>query len=139
MLANERYAFELDHIRGVYPLNDITWIPGIPEFILGIINVRGEIISINDLKKFFDLPDQDQTSDNHVIILTSKHMEFGILADAIIGVTKIEEKRIQPSLPTLSGIRAQFLKGVTGDGIVILDALKILEDKKMNINIEGGK
>ena len=66
-----------------------------------------------------------------MIILQSDEMEFGILADEILGTTQISESAIQTSLPTLTGVRADYLKGVTGDRIVILDGEKLLTDEKM--------
>ncbi len=131
MLAHERYALELTHIREVYPLKDLTPLPGTPDFVLGIINIRGQILSIIDIKRFFDLPEKGLTNLNQVIILQSEEMEFGILADEILGTKSIPASTIQDSLPTLTGIRAEYLKGVTGDRVVILDGKKIVSDEKM--------
>ena len=132
-LVHETYGIELEHIRAVYPLKEMTFIPGAPDFIPGIINVRGEIISIVDFKKIFDLPMGEPSRHIQVIILHSKEIEFGIQTDQVLGVKEIPESDIQPSLPTLTGIRLQYLKGVTGDGMVILDGKKILSDKTMLI------
>ena len=131
MLAHERYALELTHIREVYPLKELTPLPGTPDFVLGIINVRGQILSIVDIKRFFDLPEKGLTNLNQVIILQSEEMEFGILADEILGTKSIPASAIQASLPTLTGIRAEYLKGVTGDRVVILNGEKIVSDEKM--------
>lgn len=134
-IAHETYALELNRIRIIHPFKTLTFIPGTPDFIRGVINLRGEIISVVDLKVFFDLPDQDFTNLSQVIILSSDDMEFGILADAVLGVAEISKNDIQPSLPTLTGIRADYLKGVTGNGIVVLDVEKLLTDEKMCINL----
>jgi len=131
MLAHERYALELTHIREVYPLKELTPLPGTPDFVLGIINIRGQILSIIDIKRFFDLPEKGLTNLNQVIILQSDEMEFGILADEILGTRLIPASVIQSSLPTLTGIRAEYLKGVTGDRVVILDGEKIVSDEKI--------
>ena len=136
MLAHERYALELTYIREVHPLKEFTPLPGTPPFVLGIINFRGEIISIIDLKKIFELPDQGLTDLNRVIILNSGEMEFGILADTILGVNTIPTGTIQPTLPTLTGVRAEYLKGITGDRVVVLDGGKILSDPKMVVQID---
>ena len=56
LLAYERYAIESHWVREVHPLKEITPLPGTPAFVLGIINVRGRIVSVVDLKAFFDLP-----------------------------------------------------------------------------------
>ena len=131
MLAHERYDLELTHIREVYPLKELTPLPGTPDFVLGIINVRGQILSIVDIKRFFELPEKGLTNLNQVIILQSDEMEFGILADEILGTKSIPASAIQASLPTLTGIRAEYLKGVTGDRVVILDGEKLLADEKI--------
>ncbi|MDA3895497.1 MAG: chemotaxis protein CheW [Desulfobacteraceae bacterium] len=134
-IAHEIYAIELKRIRVIHPLKALTFIPGTPDFIRGVINLRGEIISVVDLKVFFDLPDQDFTNLSQVIILSSDEMEFGILADEVLGVAELSKKDIRPSLPTLTGIRADYLMGVTGNSIVVLDVEKLLTDKKMVINL----
>lgn len=136
-LAHETYGIELAHIRFIHPLKELTFIPGAPDFILGIINIRGEIISIVDFKKIFDLPIGEPSRYIQVIILRSQEIEFGIRTDEVVGVREIRESDIQPSLPTLTGIRLQYLKGVTGDGMVILDGEKILSDKNMMIHKEA--
>ncbi|MBL0713028.1 MAG: purine-binding chemotaxis protein CheW [Desulfosarcina sp.] len=130
-LAHERYALELTHIREVHPLKELTPLPGAPDFVLGIVNIRGRILSVIDIKRFFDLPEKGLTDLNQVIILQSDEMEFGILADEILGTSSIPASNIQASLPTLTGIRAEYLKGVTGDRLVILDADRLLSDEKI--------
>src|SRR5882724_8355786 len=67
-LATERYALETRHVQGVHPLRELTPLPCTPPFLLGIVNVRGRILPVLDLKKFFDLPEKGLT-DLHRIIL----------------------------------------------------------------------
>jgi purine-binding chemotaxis protein CheW len=129
MLARERYAIETHYVREVYPLENLTPLPCTPAFVLGIVNLRGEILSVIDIKKFFDLPEKGLTDLNKVIVLQSGNMLFGILADAIAGVRRIPVADIQPSLPTLTGIREEYLRGVTPERTVVLDAEKLLTDE----------
>ena len=68
---------------------------------------------------------------NKVIVLQSDTMVFGILADTILGVCRVPVSEIQPSLPTLTGIREKYLKGVTRERTVLLDAEKLLADEKI--------
>jgi purine-binding chemotaxis protein CheW len=138
LLAHEVYGVELRYVREVYPLKELTPIPGTPPFVLGIVNIRGEILSVIDIKKFFDLPEKGLTDLNKVIILHSPEIEFGILADSILGVRNILLSDIQPSLPTLTGIREEYLKGVTKDRGIVLDAERLLSDKGIIVN-EGMK
>jgi purine-binding chemotaxis protein CheW len=131
LLAYERYALESSFVREVYPLKELTPLPGAPSFVLGIINVRGRIVSVIDLKKFFDLPEKGLTDLNRVIIVSDGQMEFGLLADAVPGVRRIPLAEIQPPLPTLTGIRLAYLKGVTSQRLVVLDAAKLLTDPRV--------
>jgi purine-binding chemotaxis protein CheW len=109
-------------------MRELTPVPGTPPFVLGIINVRGQILSVIDIKKFFELPEKGLTEVDAVIIIYNDKMEFGILADKVIGTLSIMMRDIQPSIPGFTGIRAQYLKGVTGDRMAILDAAKLLSD-----------
>jgi len=133
-LAHERYAVASEHVREVYPLEELTPLPCTPPFVLGIVNLRGEILSVIDIKKFFDLPEKGLTDLNKVIVLESANMVFGIVADVIGGVRRISRAGIQPSLPTLTGIREDYLQGVTAERVVILDAEKLLNDEKLIVN-----
>ena len=134
IVAHERYAFESAYVREIYPLNELTPLPCTPPFVLGIVNVRGQILSVIDIKKFFDLPDKGLTDLNKVIVLRSESMEFGVLADLIAGTRAVPVRELQPSLPTLTGIREEYLRGVTADRTVILDAGKLLSDKKIVVH-----
>jgi purine-binding chemotaxis protein CheW len=136
ILSNEHYAIELNYIREVYPLKDLTSLPCTPSFVSGIINVRSQIVSIIDLKKFFDLPEHDLDAKKRVIILHNNQIEFGILADQIKGVLSIPINNIQMSMLTLQGIGSEYIKGVTEQRIVILDAEKILSDARIIVHEE---
>ena len=137
LLADERYAIESSFVHEVYSLQELTPLPGTPLFVAGIINVRGQIVSVVDLKKFFDLPAKGLTDLNRVIILSDGHMQFGLLADAVAGVRRIPLLEMQPPLPTLTGIRQEYLQGVTGQRLVILDAAKILADPRVIVREEA--
>jgi len=136
LLADERYGLESSFVREVYPLKDLTPVPCTPPFVLGIINVRGQILSVIDLKKLFDLPEKGLTDLNKVIIVRAGQMELGILADRILGVRSIPLAEVQPTLPTLIGIRAEYLTGVTSERLVILDVGKMLSEGKMIVHEE---
>jgi len=134
LLAGETYAIELRYVREVYPLTDFTPVPCTPAFVLGIVNVRGQILSVIDLRYLFELPRIGLTELNKIIILCSRDMELGILADAVLGVQDISRDRIQPDLPTLTGIRHAYLEGVTPDRWVVLDGGRLLSDKALIVN-----
>jgi purine-binding chemotaxis protein CheW len=135
-LAQERYAIETRYVREVYPLKDLTPLPCTPPFVLGIVNVRGRILPVFDLKKFFDLPDQGLTDLHRIILIEGNEMELGLLADVTVGVRSIPADSLQPSLPTLTGIRSEYLKGVTVERLVVLDVARILADPRIIVHEE---
>ncbi len=134
LVATERYGIESHHVREVYPVRDLTALPCVPPYVLGVINMRGRIVSVIDVKKLFELPDKGLTDLNKAIIVRLGEMELGILADAVVGMRRIAMQDLQPSLPTLTEIRVEYLRGVTGDRLVILDAEKILSDPKLVVD-----
>ncbi|MBI5328904.1 MAG: purine-binding chemotaxis protein CheW [Deltaproteobacteria bacterium] len=134
VLAHERYAIASQYVREVYPLVELTPIPCTPAFVLGIINVRGRILSVIDIKRFFDLPEKGLTDLNKVIILHSDDMDIGILADAVLGTHNVRLSELQAALPTLTGIREQYLKGVTKERVVVMDAARLLSDKNIIVH-----
>jgi len=135
-LAQESYALEVQYVREVYPLRDLTPLPCTPPFMLGIVNVRGHITPVIDIKKFFDLPDQGLTDLHCIILVRGNDLEFGLLADVIVGVRTISADSLQPSLPTLTGIRSEYLKGVTAERLVVLDLDRMLADPKIIVHEE---
>lgn len=136
LLAEETYAIESRCVREVCLLEDLTPLPCTPAFVLGIANVRGEILSVIDIKKFFELPEKGLTDLNKILILEARGMRFGVLADAVAGVRHIPVAAIRPSLPTLTGIREEFLRGVTAERTVILDAERLLSAQSIVVREE---
>jgi purine-binding chemotaxis protein CheW len=138
-LARECYAIESRHVESVYPLGDLTPLPCTPPFILGIVSVRGRILPVLDIKKFFDLPEQGLTDLHRIIVVRGSDMELGLLADVIEGIRRVAVEELQPSLPTLTGIRADYLKGVSGERLVVLDVERILADPRIVVleEVEG--
>ncbi|MBI4832813.1 MAG: purine-binding chemotaxis protein CheW [Candidatus Lindowbacteria bacterium] len=136
LVAHEHYGIESSFAGKVYPLQELTPLPCTPPFVCGIVNVRGQIVSVIDLKKFFELPEKGLTDLNRFIVVRNHKMEFGILVDDVIGIRNIPLAGIQQALPTLTGIREKYLKGVTDEQVVILDANKLLSDKGIIVNEE---
>jgi purine-binding chemotaxis protein CheW len=135
-LAQERYAVENRYVREVCPLKELTPLPCTPPFLLGVVNVRGRILPVLDLKKFFDLPEKGLTDLHRIILIRGDDLELGLLADAIVGVRSIPADSLQPSLPTLTGIREDYLKGITAGRLVVLDLARILADPKIVVHEE---
>jgi purine-binding chemotaxis protein CheW len=135
-LAAERYALESRYVQDVQPLHALTPLPCTPPFILGLVNVRGRIVPVLDIKRFFELPQRGLTDLHRVILVSGHGLELGLLADVIVGVGPVALDRLQLSLPTLHGIRADYLRGIGDGGLVVLDLERILRDPRIIVHEE---
>lgn len=138
-MAKERYALERKYVREACLLEELTPLPGAPPFLRGIINFRGQILPVIDIKRFFDLPEPGIGDLHFVIVVQLNDVIVGILADVIEELRTIQLDAIEPRLPTLTGIRSTYLKGVTGEHVTILDLQKILDDPALVINDRAEK
>ena len=135
-LGQEHYAFPSSEVREVFPLTEITTLPSLPPFVLGVANVRGRILSVIDIRRLLDFGDTGLTNLNRAIILYGNGMELAVLADQIVGVYASDADKWQRSLPTLSGRREEYLKGVTKEQVVVLDAAKLLASRDLLVGAE---
>ncbi len=133
-LAHERYAVESRFITEVHTLHELTPLPGVPAFVRGIVNLRGRILPVLDLKKLFELPEQGLTDLHRIIVVRGHDLELGLLADTVVGLRQVRLESLQPSLPTLTGIRADYLKGVSDERLVVLDLDRVLSDPKIIVH-----
>ncbi len=126
-LANERYAFETRHIREVIRFTDFTPIPGAPDFLVGLLNLRGEILAVFDLRKFFGVADKGVTDLSRAIVLGGDRAEFGVLADTASEVMTVRTEEVFESPGSVAGIGREYLRGVTKDGLIVLDGGVLLQ------------
>lgn len=133
-ISDEKYGIESMYVTKIVLLHDLTFLPGVPPYVIGIINVRGHIIPVIDIKKIFDLPQKNSEQETKVVVIETEDAILGIIADNIAGLRFITVNELQISLPMLSGMRAEYLKGVTNDQLVVLDPLKLAADKNLIVN-----
>lgn len=133
-LASERYAVETRYVTEVHPLRDLTPLPGTPPFVRGIVNLRGRILAVYDLKKFFALPEQGVTDLHRILVVNAGDFEIGLLADVVVGVRALPASALSPPLPTLSAIAAEYLKGISEERLVVLDLGRLLSDPRIVVN-----
>lgn len=132
-LAYREYAIEMNYIREVVLTGEITPVPGTPDYISGICVVRGEIISLVDLRALLSIPEKGLTDLNRVIVMTSRHLSFGILADHITGIGILELNKISSPTPGSEPVQCKYIKGVTDGFLTVLDADEFFRDPKMII------
>ena len=125
------YAVETIFVSEVFPVADVAFIPGTPEFVLGVVSVRGSIVSVVDLRPLFGAPISGDRIPANVIVLRSGAMEFSLAADAVNEVKELPHESVQQSLATLAGTSEDYVLGVTPERVVVLDTAKLLADPRL--------
>ena len=136
LLSEERYAFDSTFVNEVIRYRDITPLPCSRDFILGIINQKTGIISVINIKKFYDIPEKEITDQSRVVIVKHGEIELGILVDKVIGNTKISLDTIQKNPNSITEIDANSIIGVSKDRTIILDIEELLSSNKIIVNDE---
>ena len=136
LLSDEVYFIDENYVLEVLPLMDLTPLPCTPPFILGIINVRGKILSVLNLKNFLNLPEKGITNLNRVIVVKKGEIEVGLLVDEVTQNDEIDLDQLQTNVSNLSKTQGEYLIGITKNREVILDIASFLDDEKIIINEE---
>lgn len=138
VLAKQHYAVEAKWVREVQPLKELTPLPCTPAFVSGMIHAHGRIIALIDLKKFFELPESGLTDLNKVIILQQADMEFGILADRIVGARRLPAASVKPPFLSTLDKRSRYLRGEAPGPLMMLDAGLLFSDPSIVVDEEVG-
>jgi purine-binding chemotaxis protein CheW len=133
-LAAERYAVETRHVREVVRFDGLTPVPGGPDFLAGLLNLRGEILAVFDLRRFFGVADPGRTERARVIVLGGDRAEFGVLADAVHEVTPLRVEEVREPPVSVAGAGRDYLRGVTAGALIVLDGAVLLTDRRLFID-----
>jgi purine-binding chemotaxis protein CheW len=128
-LGGERYGVDVMLVRGLRDLPHVTHVPGSPRFYTGVVNLRGQIITVMDLRPFFDMPVNDSEPPSELVVVKSGRLELALLAHHIHGVQSI------PQADVVSAGEIRYTRGVTANRLVLLDIAALFEDERL---IAGG-
>ena len=124
-LGQERYAVDVMLVKMVRHIDRITPVPGTPEFYPGVVNLRGQIITVMDLRRFFHMTVDDVP--HELVVIQSNQLEIGLLAHHIEGVMDVPVQDVQP----IDDIR--YARGVTAEQLILLDVARLFEDDRLII------
>ncbi len=136
-LSNTLYGIPIEQVSEINRLEEITPLPKAPQFIEGVINLRGNVVPVIDLRKRFGMKQTERTNKNKIIILLIGKRLFGIIVDSVYEVITLSSDNIEPSLPTASGLKAEFINSIGKHDdklIIILEITQIIsstEDIKL--------
>jgi len=131
-LAREWYGVEITKVKEIVKAGKITYLPSSPEHIAGIVNLRGNILSVTDLKTIFSLPHEEPTEKARIIAIESGILETGFLVDEVVDSIKVPVSKIGPALSTLSAEGGKYIEGQCKVGnrlIALISIEKVLEKK----------
>jgi purine-binding chemotaxis protein CheW len=121
-LHEESYAIEITRVKEIILVEGITRVPQMPEYIEGIINLRGNVIPVVDLRKRFGLPCRPLDEQTRIVVCRMGERVVGLIVDSVSQVMKIPRERIQEPPATIAGHAGDYLVGVAriGEGLVLL-------------------
>ena len=137
-LAGERYGIEAAHILEVVPLPELTPVPCTPPFVLGVMNHRGRILPVLDLRRLLELGGQGVPAGGRVVAVEAGGMTFGVFAEAVIGTVTVGAHQVAPPPVVLTGDRQALIEGVTGEMVAVLDLEALARDPRIVVNDEVG-
>lgn len=136
-LMYREYAIEMQHVREVVLSREITPVPGTPDHVIGICQVRGEIIPLVDLRVLLSVTERGLTDFNQVIVLTDGNITFGILADKITGIRTIPAYHIKAGGVGDSMGKPEYILGVDNQDVLVVNAAAILGDSSIIVDYSG--
>jgi len=132
-LANETYGINVMEVQEVLRFSDIAPVPGAPTYVLGIINLRGNVVTVIDTCQRFGLPPIEITENTRVVIIETDHQVIGILVDAVAEVVYLKRSDIDSTPNVGNDDSAKFIQGVThreGQLLILVDLNKLLGEEE---------
>lgn len=129
-LVDKEYAIPVDQVRSIEKLEHITRVPRTPSYVKGVINLRGVVTPIIDLRSRFDLSSSEPTESTRVIIVGLEDKEVGLIVDAANDVLDVEREMIEPSPEVVGVVEAEYIGGVVKQDkrlLILLHLDKILQ------------
>jgi purine-binding chemotaxis protein CheW len=130
-LSDETYAIDVLQVQEVLKLPEIAPVPGVPDYILGIINLRGDVVTVIDARRRMSLPDREPDDASRIVIIDVDNQNVGILVDSVAEVVQIAPDAVARAPAVGNDQTSRFILGVTSteEGLTILiDLNKLLSD-----------
>ena len=128
-LADEGYGVDISAVREIIRLQEITRVPRTPEFVEGVINLRGKVIPVIDLRKRFGLTVEAESQDNRIVVVDIGDQDIGVVVDAVTEVLRIPTDSVEPPASVITTADSDYLLGIAkldSRLIILLDLRKVL-------------
>lgn len=141
-LQDQVYGINIESVLEIIRMESVTRVPGTPDFIEGVINLRGKVIPVMDLSKRFGMPQSRVSSSTRVIIVEAGGVTVGMVVDAVSEVLRFPVTSIEPPPPMISGAGIEALRGIAlvdGRLIILLDLGRVLHEEEKESLQDIGK
>lgn len=133
-LAGEDYGIEIRYVIEIIGIQNITEVPDMPAFIRGVINLRGKVIPVMDVRNRFNLEDRDYDDRTCIIVVNVDSTEVGLVVDEVSEVADIPEANVEPPPKTNRNSEGSYIQGmgkINNDVKILLDVHKLLYSGEM--------
>jgi len=131
-LASEHYGVDISDVREIMRMQNITKVPGAMSYVEGVINLRGKVLPVLDLRKRLGLKVAEQTEESRIVVVDIADGEVGVIVDAVTEVLRVQNASIDPPSSMVSQGNSDYLRGIaklTDRLIILLDLNKLLSSK----------
>ncbi|WLD95175.1 chemotaxis protein CheW [Alkalihalobacillus sp. AL-G] len=111
-LKDEEYGVDVHQVKSIERIQEITRVPRTPSFVKGVINLRGIVTPIINLRSRFDIEEADYTEDTRIVIVHANDLEVGMIVDSANDVIDVPVDSVEPAPEVVGGISAEYLEGV---------------------------
>lgn len=135
LLKDEAYGVPVDQVLSIEKLEKITRVPGTPSFIKGVINLRGVITPIIDLRNRFGFVDDSNTDNTRIIVVKVDEIEVGLIVDSANDVIDISSDQIEATPEIVNNVKADYIRGVAkleSQLLILLNLDKVLNNQEIN-------
>ncbi|MGB0936600.1 MAG: chemotaxis protein CheW [Colwellia sp.] len=132
-LENETYGINVMQVQEVLRYTEIAPVPGAPYYVLGIINLRGSVVTVIDTRSRFDLSPTENTENTRIIVIESEKQVVGILVDSVAEVVYLKQSEIDETPSVGNEDNAKFIQGVSnrdGQLLILVDLEQLLSDEE---------
>ncbi|MEE8321700.1 MAG: chemotaxis protein CheW [Gammaproteobacteria bacterium] len=134
-LDDEVYGINVMQVQEVLRITEIAPVPGAPNFVMGIINLRGNVVTVIDTRKRFGLLPKEADDSTRIVIIEVEEQVIGILVDSVAEVVNLSESQIEkaPNLGNENTESAKYIQGVHSrddDILILIDVNKLLSDSE---------
>ena len=131
-IGDEEFGVDILAVQEINRMLQITMVPRAPFFIEGVINLRGKVIPVINMRTRFNKPQVEPTPDTRIVVVDLGQKVIGILVDAVSEVLRLPSSTIEPAPPVVAGIGSEYIKGVgklNDRLLILLDLVNLLSEE----------